>query len=191
LSPNLNLTRGQKAKLSAGECPGLTGTGTCPVERGDEVQVAANLTIRVVRVDGTPQGWKLRYELHDRRDPARLLRRTPPVVVPRGEDHPDEDAIKRAARESSYTTSPVSAISDAGEAVDEKTQQRFTKEAREGFGAHLERERKERQARRLDERLRNVQALADRRGVDLTRKLASIEKRIEAAEREVGREDAA
>jgi hypothetical protein len=191
LSPNLNLTRGQKAKLAAGEPVPITGTGQCTVEKGHVEYLPRGATLRVLRVDPHHGGWKLHYELTVREE-ARLLRRTPPAaVVTPDRRAPTPDIIQRAAQDSAYTERLSGLVDEAGQAVDEGTQQRFAKEAQEGFGAHLERERNERKARRLDERLRNVQVLADRRGVDLSRKLASIERRIESAEREVGREDAA
>ena len=186
------LSRAQRAKLSAGECPGITGEGPCPVSKGEVIEVKGEaLTLRVVGIERTVDTWKLRYEVTDRREDIRLLRRTPPVVPPRGEfDEPDAEAVKRAARESSYTSSSAAAVSDAGEAVDEATQKRFTKEADDSFRVHLERERRERASRSLDQRLRAVQDLAARKGIDLTRKLTSIEKRIESAERDVGRDGA-
>lgn len=164
----------------------------CPVCPGDEIRLSPKLTIRVLQV--IPRrggGWQLRYELNDRRDPVRMLRRTPPVVVPEGPGSaPTENAIKSAAQESSYTGSPHGAITDAGEAVDEVTQKRFTKEAETGFEAQLERERRECKARRLDERLRAVERLAAAKGIDVSGHLAAVERRIESAERKVGREAA-
>lgn len=202
----MRLSREQRKALFAGDAPAIYGPRKlvrelegggrrvtllyekCPVEPGDEIRLSPKLTVRVLQV--IPRrggGWQLRYEVHNKRDPVRMLRRTPPVVVPEGpENAPTEDAIKKAAQESSYTGSPVGAISDAGDAVDEVTQKRFTREATEGFKAHLERERRERQSRALDERLRAVQRAAAEKGVDLTRKLTSIERRIESAERDVG-----
>lgn len=187
----LRLTKTQRVKLLAGECPGIAGQGDCPVHKGEAVKLAPGLTLTVLRVDRNPSGWKLHYELRDRRDAPRLLRRTPPVVPPKADPRaPNEDEVRRAARESSYTTSPASAITSAAEAVDEATQDRFTEEARRGFAAQLERERREREARTLDGRLRMVQHLAAEKGVDITRKLASIEARIASTERDVGRDKA-
>lgn len=188
----LRLTRTQRIKLFAGECPNIGGEGDCPVEHGDEVKLSAKVSLRVLQVRPRKGGgWSLHYELQDRRDPVRLLLRTPPVVVPDGDETPPTpDALARAAQESAYTGSPFAAIEDAGEAVDEKTQERFSEEAREGFRSQLERERREREARRLDERLRAVERLAAEKGIDISRKLTSIERRIESAEREVGRDAA-
>lgn len=184
----LRLTRVQRIKLFAGECPGITGEGQCPVDEGETVKLSPKLTLKILRVQARQGGWKLHYELRDRRDPVRMIRRTPPVVVPESDDEaPTGDALRRAAQESSYTGAPHSAITDAGEAVDAESQARFTEEGRAGFKAQLERERRERQARSLDARLRLVQKRADEKGIDLRRKLASIEARIAAAEREVGR----
>lgn len=188
---SLPLTRELRKQLCAGKTPSITGEGECPVARGHREPIAKNLDLVVDQIHPRRGGgWRVLYTLEDRRDAPRLLRRTPPVVVPEPDNRlPTAEAIKQGAQESSYTSSPAGAITDAGEAVDEQTQDRFTREAAEGFKAQLERERRERQSRRLDERLRAVQALADTKGIDLTRKLRRVEDGIAAAEREVGRDD--
>lgn len=178
------LNRAQKAKLAAGECPGIVGKGECPVGKDTIIEVKAGLTLRVVAVDRPdPVTWRLRYEVRDRRDPVRLLRRTPPVVPPRKDEHPDAEAVKRAARESAYTSSHRSAVDDAGEAVDEKTQEGFTKDARERFRADLEAERERRKRLPLSEQLDQAEADAKARKVDVSGDLRVIEKRIDAMKR--------
>lgn len=188
----MKLTPEQKAKIAAGHFIALTGKGVCPAAKGDVLQVKPRLELRVLAVErgSDIREWRLRYEVRDSRDQVRLLRRTPPMVPPSGEDRPNEDEIQRAARESSYTPTAHNALVDAGEAVDEATQRRFVKEAETGLKAQLERERRERRARALDERLRNVQSVAERKGIDLSRKLRRVEAAVEAAEREVGRDAA-
>lgn len=179
----MRLTPAQKEKLKAGECPGITGTGPCPVKKDDVIQVAKRLEIRVVRVDPKASGWKLHYEVWDRRDPVRLVRRTPPVVAPARDDHPDAEAIRRAAQESAYTSSPRSAISDAGEAVDEATAARYAQENRKRFKDDLEAERERRKRLPLSEQLERVVEDAQRRKADVSGDLRVIQKRIDAMQR--------
>lgn len=178
------LTRVQQTKLAAGECPAIVGKGDCPVSKDTVIEVRAGLTLRVVAVDRPdPVTWRLRYEVMDRRDPVRLLRRTPPVVPPRKDEHPDAEAVKRAARESAYTSSHSSAVDDGGEAVDEKTQEQFTKDARERFKADLEAERERRKRLPVSEQLAQVLDEAKERRTDVSGDLRVIQKRIDAMKR--------
>lgn len=181
-TPNIRLTRAQREKLKVGECPGITGTGKCPVGRDDVIVVVKGLEVRVLRVDPKANGWKLHYEVRDRRDPVRLVRRTPPVVAPRA-DNPNEDVIRQAARESSYTSSPRSAITDAGEAVDEKTVERYAQENGKRFRDDLEAERERRKRLPLAEQLEKVLDDARDRKVDVSGDRRVIEKRIDAMKR--------
>lgn len=179
-----SLTHAQKTKLAAGECPGITGKGECPVTKDQVIPVRTDLTIRVVGVDRPdPVTWRLRYEVLDKRQRVRLLRRTPPVVPPRKDETPDAEAIKRASWESSYTSSHRSEIDDAGEAVDEQTQERFSKEGRERFAADLEAERERRQELKVSEQLERALEDAERRGADVSSDLRVIRKRIAAMQR--------
>lgn len=187
----LQLTRTQRAKLIAGECPGIVGKGRCPVERGYEHRVLKNLTLRVLRVDARPGGWKLHYEVTNSADPIRLLRRTPPVVPPSGDGGMlEESQEKRAARESSYTSSPVSAIEDAGEAVDEQTQDRYSREGTQERVRRIADYEKRKRERPLHEQLQDALDEAARVGVDTTRYVDGIEKRLEALRRRTEREAA-
>jgi hypothetical protein len=115
--PRLRLTRAQRAKLFNGESPHIGGEGKCPVEAGQEIQLSARVTLRVLRVDFKVRRWALHYELVDRRDVPRLLRRVPPTHAEGDEDvTPTPHAIREASEQSSYTSSPRSAVPDAGEA---------------------------------------------------------------------------
>lgn len=181
---DFNLTHGQKAKLAAGECPGITGKGECPVEKGQVIPVRADLTLRVVGVDRPdPVTWRLRYEVYDKRAKVRLLRRIPPVVPPRKDESLDAEGVKRAARESAYTSSYASSVDEGGEAVDEQTQERFSHEARERFRADLETERERRKQLKVSEQLEQVLEDAKERGVDVSGDLRVVRKRIEAMQR--------
>lgn len=114
----LKLTRTQRMRLFAGECPHIHGQGPCPVKPGETVRLSARVTLVVLRVDAQTRGrWRLMYELHDTRDPVRLVRRTPPTHREGGEyEHPTAAAIRDAGEQSGYTSSPRAAVSDAGEA---------------------------------------------------------------------------
>lgn len=148
--PKLRLTRTQRAKLFAGETPHIGGKGECPVQVGEKVRLSARVSLEVRRVDPQkPGGWKLIYTLMDTRDPVRLLRRTPPAHREGDElDIEDEGAIRAAAVQSFYTSTPGSAITDAGEAPDRewvetrsKTQREFDHQRR--LARHAEKMREQ------------------------------------------------
>ena len=128
----LRLTRAQRAKLFAGECPHIGGEGQSPVEAGDTVRLSARVTLGVLRVDVKAGKWKLHYHLVDTRDPVRLLRRTPPAHREGDElDITQEGAVREAAVQSFYTSTPGAAIEDAGEAPDREWVKTRTKTQRE------------------------------------------------------------
>lgn len=117
--PSLRLTRAQRAKLFNRESPHIGGEGTPPVKAGVTLRLSARVTLTVLRVDVKNGKWRLHYELRDTRDSVRLLRRTPPAHREGDElDITDTDAIRVAAEQSFYTSTPEAAISDAGEAPD-------------------------------------------------------------------------
>lgn len=185
----MRLTRDQEAKLKAGRPVEIAGQAPCPVEPGYVLALRADLALVVTRVDWKGQNWKLRYELNKTESP-RLLRRTPPVVVPRADGAPTAGAIYRAGQESSYTSSPAGAITDAGEAVDAATQDRFSREGQQDRVRRMaDYERKVRE-RPLHEQLEEALEEAKRVGVDPTRYTQQIEKRVEALRRRTKREAA-
>ena len=135
--PALRLTRAQRLKLFAGEFPEIEGAGKAPVEEGAVVRLSGKVSLRVLTItfpkrhDGQ-MAWKLHYELTDTRDPVRLLRRTPPAHRDGDElDIGDKDAVKVAAVQSFYTSTPASALTDAGEAPDREWVETKTKTQRE------------------------------------------------------------
>lgn len=141
----LKLTKEQRRRLFDLDPPSITGEGPCPVQKGDVVRLSSKMELRVETVGRRRKGgWVLWYVLVDRRDTARILKRTPRPqdydAIREGFDsdgYPEpltDDVIRQAARESAYTSAP-SSLSDAGEAVDEMTQNRLTKEADARFAA--------------------------------------------------------
>lgn len=188
----LPITRELRVQLLAGKAPSITGEGDCPISRGHREPIVKNLDLIVDQIHPRKGGgWRILYVIEDKRDAPRLLRRTPPVVVPEPDKRaPTAEAIKQGAQESSYTSTPVGAITDAGEAVDERTQDRFSREGQQDRVRRMaDYERKSRE-RPLHEQLEDALDEAKRAGVDVTRYEQSIEKRIEAVRRRTRREAA-
>jgi hypothetical protein len=140
----------------------------------------------------------LQYEVSDRRDAPRILRRTPGIHHVTKDDLDDNgdpkpltaDEIHRAAMDSAYTGRPTS-LSDAGEAVDEKTQRRFTDQGQTIDELRERRRRetyeREREALSAYERLRIEIERAERLGTDVHRELAAVLRTIENVRRKNNR----
>jgi hypothetical protein len=196
----VKLTRAQRSKLSAGEPAQITGTGKCPypkfythrVTTKIDLKVVGHTTGRSTNDKGEPVlTWTLLYELHDRRDPTRLLRRTPPVSHPSRKDfdefgYPLPQTASDASDASSYTAGG-SVVSDAGEAVPRGIQDAFTEQAKlEGHQANVAR-RLQYEQRHVLTRLAHLLAEADRLGIDPGRDVARIEAGVAKLERTVTR----
>src|SRR4051794_39152540 len=103
---NLKLAKADRKKLMALEPVKISGAGECPVAPGDTITIVKGLTLTVDSIR-TPKGggWSLRYTLTDRRDPRRILRRTPGIFHVTSEDldehgelkSPDAEELQRAA----------------------------------------------------------------------------------------------
>jgi hypothetical protein len=189
------LSRVQRNRIASGDPPRISGDGPCPLEAGDEVQVAPLLVLRVEQVRRKAERWTLRYMVIDRRDPVRLLRRTPPAArnstdtdefgVPRP---PTPDAIKDAAEASAYSSQP-SSLSDAGEAIERKVQDRYAAEGTQKTVRRLAEQRARHEARELSDRLRDLER-AHSQGEDVGLQLAAVRRAIERAERKRDRKAA-
>lgn len=120
----------------------LTGKVGCPIKPPYEYVLSPKLKLVVTGIGKHPHGHhNLVYTLKDRRDPARLLRRTPGIsdegfdAIRRSFDEygapgePTAGALERASEESSYTGAG-SSLSDAGEAVNAHDQEKLTAIAR-------------------------------------------------------------
>lgn len=81
-----------------------------------------------------------------------------------------------------YTESPVTGIEEAGEAVEDRYLDRFATESTQDHTARLAREERRTKERALEDRLAAVKEAASQGGVDVTRQLLAIERRIDAAE---------
>ena len=185
----LKLTRAQKEKLKAGEPVPIRGDGDCPVRVG-EVLEQRGFTLRVLRVDPHRGGWALRYELTVP-DHVRLLRRTPPAAVVKADGRaPTPDVIRKAAQESAYTERLTNTVSDAGEAVDEKSQERYARESEQDRVRRIADYEKTIRDRPLHEQLEEALEEARRSGVETTRYEDRIVKGIEAIRRRTRRDAA-
>jgi hypothetical protein len=114
----VKLTRDQRNALFAGQKPKLTfpGEEDCPVEVGHVETLSSNVSFEVTAIDKTKDGeHSLRYTVHDKRSHHRFLARQQGQM-------PNPNL--------NYVNNPSRGIDlDAGEAVDEFTQQRITKES--------------------------------------------------------------
>ena len=194
----LTLNREQRRRLFAGEAPKITGEGQCPVQKGYVHRLSSNLSFKVVGITQARDRWTLTVEVTDKRDPVRLLRRTPTVHFDRVKDDLDEygypseptpEALREAARDSAYTSAP-SSLSSAGEAVDDQTLQRFAGKAAENRRITRSEEIAKREDRSRLERLRNAQRAARERGIGED-ELGVIEEQVRKLERKLDNGSAA
>lgn len=199
MSATLRLSRQQRKLLFDNKTPPITGEGDCPVKAGDIIALSPKVSLRVLTIRHRKggKGWSLHYEVQDRRDPVRLLRRTPAITdesydqIRRGlEEHdgypppPTDDVLAKAARESAYTGAP-SSLSDAGEAVDEVTQRRLTQQAHDNRDHQEVVNQARRERHELAHRLDRVRADAELRGVDISSPMRVIERQLAKIERRV------
>lgn len=199
------LSREVRAQLFAGDLPPIAGEGRCPLQAGQTIELSSRVSLKVLAVRRRRRGgWSLQYELHDRRHVPRLLRRTPGIhdedfdAIREGFDEhgypsePTPDVLKDAARQSSYTSAPgPGALTDAGEAVDERTQEEFTKQAQTADHLREQRRRERFEKRATVERLAAARAEALARGIDISQHERVILDRIDRIERQLGKHRAA
>lgn len=194
----LKLTKEQRVKLQALEPVKIAGTEKCPHTPGDEFTIVKGLTLRVLEIRSPKGGgWSLRYELTDKRDPVRNLRRTPGIFHVTHDDldehgevkPPTAEELKRAAEQSAYTTGPDGM--DAGEGVDDLTQRRFTAEAQKTDTLREQKRRERYEKRTLHERYLAAKAEAAARHIDLSHHERVIADRVDRMERALGKDRAA
>ncbi len=181
----LKLSTTQRQRFFAGETPAVRGEGPCPVEVGHVHPLSSKLYFTVLAITRKADRWALRYEVTDKRDKVRSLRRTPPVhsegaVVPT-----DEKSIAHAAEESAYTSAHAQVVDNAGEAVDILSQRRFTQQAHDNASHQSAANQARRERHELDQRLQRVREEARLQGIDISspervieRQLAKIERRV-------------
>lgn len=177
----IRLSRTERAAIFAGDHPRLTfpGDRECPVAPGHIHPLSASVSLEVLAVKRTKGGeWRLDYLLRDNR--PQFVRRVPPIHDARKEaerGEPSGEELRRAARESAVTHSPAEAVADAGEVVPQGFQERLSVE---GLQRDVAREQDQQRQIALEARLAQARAECRRRGVDVSRLDASIEKRIRA-----------
>lgn len=183
-SSPVTLTRKQRAELRAGHAPRIAGDDRiCPVEEGHVIHLGKDFRLEVTQIRVVKGGgWSLGYTVHDHRDPARLVRRTPPMHTDDPRQDTDADAIRKAGDESAYTSSPHAAVADAGEAVPDHDQKRFTRESDQDKTRRLLDSEKRIKARALEDRLATVRLAALESGVDISSPIRVIERQLEKAE---------
>jgi hypothetical protein len=191
----VKLSRAQRAKLLNGEPASISGTGDAPVKKGHVHRISNSVDLKVVRVDISTDArgkrWSLHYELHDRRDPIRLLRRTPPVSHPSRSDFDEHGyPLPQEAHETADTSHYAAGgavVADAGEAIPRSAQDAYTVQAKmEGQQANAAR-RLQYEQRHVLTRLAHALSEADRLGIDPARAVARIEAGVAKLERDVGR----
>jgi hypothetical protein len=129
----LVLPRQTRRRFFAGELPGivLRGGAPCPIEPGAVYELSPRMRLEVTKVVRDKRmDWSLRYTLHDRRDNPRLLRRNPHAVdfesIRASYDEygmpgePTRTVIEEAREGSAYTSTPIFALGEVGEAVDDE-----------------------------------------------------------------------
>ncbi len=121
----MRLTRSQRSQLFEGDCPKITypGATPCPVEVGHVEVLSAHVRLEITGVRRTKKGeWSLVYTLHNNRIGQRFL------AVQDGQLHPQQ-----------YAHSGGSAVDpECGEAVDEFTQRKITRDSRDRTRRELE-----------------------------------------------------
>lgn len=187
----LTLTREQRADFFRGHPPTIKGPGKCPVAVGYVHALSPKLSFTVTAIR-KPQrgGWSLDYTVSDRRDAPRLLRRVPPAHD-FGKDKDDRvrpptaGEIRDAAEDSAYARSQHDLVPEAGEAVDELSQRRYTEQAHLGQEQSAELEQARREHYDLAQRLMRVRRDAELRGIDISSPERVIERQLARLERRV------
>jgi hypothetical protein len=176
-----------RAKVLAGDMPGLIfpGTGDCPVETGQEIDLTPNVSIAINRITKTKgNDHRCRYTVIDRR--AALPRRTPGMFEPPETDAEGfpiphtKEAIAAATIDGNYCQGSSQAVPDVGEEVDIQYRRVLGVRKRK---ADMEKEPDE-EARRKRERAIRDQLRATLKGLEpqaAAELLAGIERQIEEA----------
>lgn len=155
-----------RARILARDYPGrLEWPDPCPVDAGDEIPLHRDVTVivnrpRAVDKNDHSQGWRTTYTVRDLR-PEFLLRRVPPEKGPKKRDLVDGEVppprpgeIEKARIESSYTSTVVGAVPEAGEGIDPDWHDRGKEERNALRLQAVEELRAEEEARRAEEEAR-------------------------------------
>lgn len=168
----LKLTKQQRADLFAGKTPHIRGNGECPIGPGYVYVISKDFHLCITKVEKDRGDWWLKYRVEDHRHKARNLLSTPAGGI-------DYDKVREAhAPEnfrwdqlpevdgpddgtglgSSYTTSAIGLVPEAGEAPDPEFVDRLAKAAQEP-NTQLRERRKSDRATDLAHRIAAAKAL--------------------------------
>lgn len=162
--PAFRLTPDERAGIFAGEHPRIERPrGEPELDLGATVELSANVSIQVTK-KGTNkrQMIQYRYAVTDQRlDRPRLLRQTPPA---HRTEHDEEDRLRpltpaleaRAAEESAYTSSRISAMPGEPENMDPPRALAVQARARRAADPGRAEELAKRQARSINESIRDM-----------------------------------
>ncbi len=185
----LALTKHQRSQLFDGQAPRIEGNGSCPVQAGYHYRVSSLLSLEVLKVRRKAKGgWSLEYCITDKRDPVRLLRRTPSIHFEEWSQDKPRKTDAEVAEESAYTTGGLGAIRDAGEAPD------VSEYAKQNQHHHELRELARRAAwerRSLAERAAELESLAPLSQADISRELRLAAHALSKAKQKLDRAEAA
>lgn len=183
----MRLTPKERRAIFAGTFPTLTCKPDQAPDPDTVIELSALVRLIVKRTHRIKADRvRVDYIVQDER--ARLLRASPPAHDFRHDEldrrrGPDEEAIERAAEESSYTHSQAKALPGEPEAVTRKEQEAMTTEGRKRWAEHRQGtsspEERRRQERAVRDRLR--QTLKGLDPVAQAALLASIEREIQQA----------
>jgi hypothetical protein len=156
------------------------------VEIPSQPLLEITVTAKTRRTDGT---WRISYDVDDRRQQARLVRRKPPVYDPdlmrEDQGHQVNGAEEQEARlEGNYTTNRIAAV-DELEAVDDEELRRQRKQADDTWAALRTREQQRAKVKAVAQRIRRVEGIAANNGIDPAPLLEEIETRLEHFERQI------
>lgn len=204
---SFDLTQNQRSRIFNGDAPNIAGRGKCEAIEGESYPLSNLVSLKIVRIRTRPAQatdqnqdphWSLLYEIHDRRDKVRNLRRTPQAqdfaATKRSFDefgYPPEfsEAEQELGAEGSAYTSSSTSLSDAGEAVDKESQKRFSMESEQDRIKRKKDAELRLKQRSLSARLIELES-AMQTHPNLARYMHRIERQVSAAEARQRREAA-
>ncbi|MBA2712899.1 MAG: hypothetical protein H0U55_04995 [Rubrobacteraceae bacterium] len=197
------LTLSERGQLMDGKNPSLDRAKLPAVELPYIHRVTPLLSIEITRAtkkinnETKEWHWHLRYTRHDQgRDAVRMLRQSPhamdfEAIRESGVMRVDAQTVAEAAEESGYTSSAKGAITDAGEAISREYQKVLVVRAKEVHLMADETDKAEelarRQARAITESARNMLIEAAREDVNISEKVAQIQRAIQEGNDEIAK----
>lgn len=150
-----------------------------------EVVVAERLPLCVITIRDVKRHrlgyYRVRFDVLDRREIKRLVRRKPPALREGEYSEASEEEIAEAAVESAYTSNPKQAL-DYLEAVPAEWDNTFALQATSRFAEHRRRDAAEeesaRDLQRLNSELKELAKRASKMGLDPVQVLAPVAREI-------------